>query len=167
MDSDDDDFSSLPVKPRGGGPVKAVFPQSSNVSGVIDNVDDPFDNVPVVRRGGDGKIVVPPDTGFEDFDDLPIKVRGARQPVDISTTNFDALPIKTQSAKLLDENFLDDNFGNLPVKPRGTKTPESGSKGDHNDKLVQENGTSNDEATREYVACVPAQRRAKGKLSLF
>lgn len=166
MDSDDDNFNSLPVKPRGGGPIKAVLPQSSNVSGVIDNVDDPFDSVPVVRRGGDGKIVVPPDAGFEDFDDLPIKVRGAKQPADISTTNFDDLPIKTQSAKLLDENILDEDFGNLPIRPRGAKIPENVSNGDHNAMLVQADGTSNDEASREYVACVPAQRRAKGNLSL-
>lgn len=116
MDSDEDDFNSRPVKPR-GAPVVNV---------PADNIkdEDDFDALPVKPRGG-GALMPAEDP----FDNIPIKVRGGGN-VNIPTDNSsDEINIPEAN------NENEDEFNSLPVKPRGA----SSALNDEDDGIVTEN----------------------------
>ncbi|XP_057306693.1 uncharacterized protein LOC130644921 isoform X2 [Hydractinia symbiolongicarpus] len=116
MDSDEDDFNSLPVKPRGATVVNVP----------ADNIkdEDEFDALPVKPRGG-GALMPAEDP----FDNIPIKVRGGGN-VNIPTDNS-SNEINVPEAN----NENEDKFNSLPVKPRGG----SSALNDKDDGIVTEN----------------------------
>ena len=99
---EDDDFSNLPVKPRGGGKVNMPA--------------DDFDSLPVMRRGGGGS-VIPTEDPFDN-----VKIGSSNGVLDIDNVTmsvnnddideFDSLPVKPRGSKVV-----------IPEEEKGLQSP--------------------------------------------
>lgn len=96
---EDDEFSNLPVKPRGGGKVNIPA--------------DDFDSLPVVRRGAGGPII----PNNDPFDG--VKIGGSNGISDVDPFDDVKLPAKSEENGFSLNSDDNDEFDNLPVKPRG------------------------------------------------
>jgi len=95
---EDDDFSNLPVKPRGGGKV--------NLTSMIDD----YDSSPVIRRGGGGVPVIPSDDPFDQ-----VKLDSENKIPDEDPFNNVKLSTTKTNGFSLDHRG-DDEFDDLSVK---------------------------------------------------
>lgn len=141
MESEDEDFASLPVKPRGAPAVNTTITKDDNDD---DDDDDEFDMLPVKPRGGG--VIIPTE---DPFDNIPIKVRGGGV-VNIQKEDpFNAVETssseKSLDNKLDSDHDEDEDFDNLPIRPRGAK-------------VVSPVNNSTDTNGIEYLACQPASR---------